>query len=136
MSERVYVPNELLSRLVGFRLISVSFVHDYLQLGFEGETESPVLTCDVTPVVVTAAGGFSDGQPGYSDALRSLVSDYVVRTEEAVGVGLRIELGRGSIVLHPAEEELVGPEIALLKGFDDGRWMCWRPGEDSFEDLG
>ena len=30
---------------------------------------------------------------------------------------------------------MLGPEIALLSGFVDGRWMCWRPGEESFDDL-
>jgi hypothetical protein len=37
--------------------------------------------------------------------------------------------------VHPKADEVPGPEIALLNGFKDGHWMCWRPGEDSFEDL-
>src|SRR4051794_40045180 len=45
-----YVPNELLGRLVGFRLHSVQFVMDYVQLRFDGPTEDmPVLNCDVLP---------------------------------------------------------------------------------------
>ena len=31
-----YVSNELLSRLIGFRLYSVQFVMDYVQLRFDG----------------------------------------------------------------------------------------------------
>ncbi|MET8860251.1 hypothetical protein [Streptomyces sp. NPDC004579] len=63
-----YELNSLLGRLVGFRLYSVQFVMDYVQL-------------------------------------------------------------------HPAASELVGPEIAMLNGFADQRWMVWRPGEEAFEDL-
>lgn len=51
-----YVPNALLGRLVGFRLYSVQFVMDYVQLRFDGPThDMPVLNCDVLPVVETPA---------------------------------------------------------------------------------
>lgn len=131
-----YVPNELLGRLVGFRLYSVQFVLDHVQLRFDGPTQDlPVLTCDAMPAVVTEAGAVPDGQRDYADALRSLIAGTVINTAEATGAGLRIDLDRGSIVLHPTADDLPGPEIAMLSGFKDGRWMCWRPGEDSFEDL-
>lgn len=131
-----YVPNELLSRLVGLRLYSVQFVMDYVQLRFDDPTEDmPVLSCDVMPTVETAAGVIVSGEPGYADALVALIPGEVVRTTEATGSGLRIEFSSGTVVLHPTFDELVGPEIALLGGFADGQWMCWRPGEESFEDL-
>jgi hypothetical protein len=131
-----YEPNELLGRLVGFRLYSVQFVLDYVQLHFDGPTEDmPILNCDVMPAVTISGQTLTDGLPRYADALRSLISGTVVRTEEATGIGLRIELDNGSVVLHPALAELVGPEVAMLHGFTDRHWMCWRPGEDSFEDL-
>ena len=38
-------------------------------------------------------------------------------------------------VLHPQVDDLSGPEIALLGGFEDGSWMCLQPGEESFEYL-
>ena len=56
-------------------------------------------------------------------------------TEEATGIGLRIKLDNGTLELHPALADIEGPEIAVLNGFIDGEWMCWRPGEESFEDL-
>ncbi|MFI9818690.1 hypothetical protein [Saccharothrix variisporea] len=46
-----------------------------------------------------------------------------------------IDLTHGILTLHPTRDEVPGPEIALLNGFTDRQWMCWRPGEDSFEDL-
>jgi hypothetical protein len=131
-----YVPNALLGRLVGFRLYSVQFVMDYVQLRFDGPTEDmPVLNCDVLPVVEAPAGLIAPGQVGYADALRALIPGQVVTTVEETSRGLRIEFDEGAICLHPDSDDVLGPEIALLTGFKDGRWMCWRPGEDSFEDL-
>lgn len=75
------------------------------------------------------------GDPGYADALRALIPREVVATSEKTGSGLRVQFDDGEIVLHPRFDELTGPEIALLNGFDDREWMCWRPGEHSFEDL-
>ncbi|MGI5238909.1 hypothetical protein [Dactylosporangium sp. CA-139066] len=131
-----YVPNALLGRLVGFRLYSVQFVMDYVQLRFDGPTEDmPVLNCDVLPVVETPAGLIVPGQVGYADALRAFIPARVVATVEEPGRGLRIEFDEGTICLHPEADEVPGPEIAVLNGFEDGQWMCWRPGEESFEDL-
>ncbi|BCB88124.1 hypothetical protein Psuf_054370 [Phytohabitans suffuscus] len=131
-----YVPNALLGRLVGLRLYSVEFVMDYVQLRFNGPTKDmPVLNCDVLPVVETPAGLIASGQLGYADALRAFIPGHVVATLEETGRGLRIEFDEGTICLHPKANEVPGPEIALLSGFTDGRWMCWRPGEECFEDL-
>ncbi len=131
-----YVPNELLGRLVGFRLFSVQFVMDYVQLRFDGPTKDlPVLTCDVMPCVERGTDTAADGQIGYADALRGLIPGVVRQTREGTGIGLRIEFDDRAIVVHPHRDDLVSPEIALLQGFEDRRWMCWRPGEDSFEDL-
>jgi hypothetical protein len=122
--------------LVGFRLYSVQFVMDYMQLRFDGPLpDMPVLNCDVMPTVEVGAETLVDGQIGYADASRRLIPSVVRRTQEGTGIGLRVEFDTGAIVVHPAREDLTGPEIALLGGFADRRWMCWRPGEESFEDL-
>jgi len=126
-----YVPNELLSRLVGRNLATVVFLKWYLQLTFDG----PYLNCEAWPSVDLGSGEIQFGEPGYRDALCSLLAEEVVSTREATGVGLVIEFEAGTVRVHPTWDELEGPEIALLGGFDDGAWMCWRPGEESFEDL-
>ena len=71
---------------------------------------------------------------GYADALRKLTPGTASSTVEQTGIGIRIELDSGAIVIHPKMEE-VPVEIAMIMGFTDGAWMVWRPGEDSFEDL-
>ncbi len=109
---------------------------DYVQLRFDGpRDDAPVLNCDVMPIVERGLDALHEGQLGYADALRGLIPGVVQNTREATGVGLRIEFHDGAIVVHPGRDDLSGPEIALLGGFTDGRWMCWRLGEESFEDL-
>jgi hypothetical protein len=132
-----YVPNDLLGRLVGFRLYSVEFVMDYVQFRFDGprSEDMPVLNCDVMPIVEQGDRRVVEEELGYADAVRSLIPGVVRRTREETGSGLRIEFNDGAIVLNPAFDALVGPEIAVLQGFEDGEWMCWRPGEESFEHL-
>lgn len=130
-----YVPNELLSRLIGFRMYSVQFVMDYVQLRFDSDTDDkPFLNCDIWPEVTLDGVTFNEPDLGYADALRRLIPGTVVDTQEATGVGLRLHFERGSIQLHPTLDE-VYVEIAMLGGFSDRDWMVWRPGEDSFEDL-
>ena len=126
-----YVPNELLSRLVGRTLATVVFLKWYLQLTFDG----PILTCEAWPTVDLGGGEIAFGQAGYRDALCSLLAETVVDTREVTGEGLVIELESGFIRVHPSLDDLEGPEIAMLSGFEDRAWMVWRPGEDSFEDL-
>lgn len=130
-------PDPLLARLVGSELAQVVFVGDYLQLRFQGgpTNEFPTLNCDVMPAVERPDGTVRSGGPGYADALVALIPRRVTAAAVRTGHGLRIELGDTAVVVHPSVEELVGPEIALLQGFDDRAWMCWRPGEDGFEDV-
>jgi len=132
-----YVPTDLLSRLVDHRLYSVEFVlNDYVQFRFDGE-QGPghvMLNSYVWPVVRQDGRQWREQELGYADALRRLAPGTVISTSEETGSGIRIELDTGTIVIHPAKEEIF-VEIAELSGFPDGRWMAWRPGEDSFEDL-
>ena len=133
-----YVPNELLSRLVGRRLNAVVFSMDYVILWFDGDPGTSgniTLNCDVYPLVEVGGSVYAERDSGYGDALRSLIPKAVEETAESTGVGIVIAFSSGRLVLHPAAEELAGPEIAMLMGFEDGQWMVWRPGEDSFEDL-
>ncbi|MCP2048961.1 UNVERIFIED_ORG: hypothetical protein J3D58_003033 [Paenarthrobacter nicotinovorans] len=137
MATAPYVPNELLSRLVGDRMYSVEFVlNDYMQLRFDGPADGGpvILNCYVWPAVETAGRLWQEQDLGYADTLRRLTPGIVTSTSEATGRGIHIELDTGTIVIHPEKED-VYVEIAHLMGFPDQAWMVWRPGEDSFEDL-
>lgn len=132
-----YVPNSLLSRLVGFRMYSVTFVlNDYIQLRFDGDSEpgNPYLNVEAWPAVEVAGRVWRESDLGYADALRRLTPGIVQFTSERVDDGIRLGLDTGLIHINPIRSEVV-LEIALLDGFADRHWMCWRPGEDSFEHV-
>lgn len=132
-----YVPNTLLSRLIGDRLVAVTFVLDsYLQLQFDEAR----MNVEVWPVVTFEGRTWNGSDLGYGDSLRRLCGGTVVGTSEKTGDGLSISLSTGEIHINPALEE-VHAEIALLQTRgtpelgEPGEWMCWRPGEESFEHL-
>ncbi len=133
-----YVAGELLGRLVGRSLYQVSFVHDYVQLWFDGDPDSKrdvFLNCEARPRVIVGQKEHQHGDPAWASALVDLIGSEVAGVREATGIGIELEVGDAVLSLHPTVDELEGPEIALLDGFEDGAWMVWRPGEDSFEDL-
>lgn len=133
----MYVANELLSRLIGDRLVAVTFVLDsYIQLQFD----SGRMNVEVWPAVHYDGQVWRGAELGYSDCLRHLCGSKVEATSEKAGDGLRIILATGEIHINPSRNE-VHVEIALLKldsetgESEPGDWMCWRPGEESFEHL-
>jgi hypothetical protein len=133
-----YVPNELLGRLVGRELESVCFYANHAEFIFEGDPNATGyvrLNCDVWPVVEVDGTVHHESDVGYADALRHLIPQEVTATTEAGGSGLCVHFASGRILINPTTEDLVGPEIAMLSGFEDNGWMVWRPGEDSFENL-
>ena len=87
------------------------------------------------PTSAVSVQRFAPTETGWTDALRALISQSVTATHERTGIGVKVDFVTGSTQFHPAESELVGPEIATLNGFDDRSWMTWRPGEDAFKDL-
>ncbi|MFB1297825.1 hypothetical protein ACAG24_020115 [Mycobacterium sp. pW049] len=129
--------NALLSRLIGYHLQSVHLAGGYLQFAFAslGRGDSPVLTFEVMPVLYTSTGPLTNGQPGYTDAIRALIGHHVTGTEEAAGEGFRIEFAETTLTLRPAAEELHGPVIAMLSDFGDSGSRSWRPGVEAFEYL-
>lgn len=133
-----HMSDDLLSRLVGDRMYSVEFVlNDYVQFRFDGSPgEKPVtLNSYVWPRVEFGGRTWEENDLGYADAVRRLTPGTVIATTEQTGRGIRIELDTGAFVIHPSIDE-VYVEIAEIRGWSDGAWMVWRPGEDSFEDVG
>lgn len=132
-----YTPNALLSRLVGDRLVAVTFVlNGDLHLQFDDAS----MNVAVWPTLTADGRVWREPDLGYGDVLRRLCDGTVVSTSEQSGDGLRIVLTTGEIHINPTIEE-VYVEIATLHvraaagSTQPGEWMCWRPGEDSFEHL-
>jgi hypothetical protein len=127
----------VLGSLVASELSSVVFVADYVQLVFwlPGEAGCPTPSCYVWPSVTVGEQPIGIADEGYRDAICSLIGRRVVAADEASGSGLSLVFDQGSIVLRPTAEDLRGPEVAMLTGVADGRWMVWRPGEEAFDYL-
>lgn len=125
-----------LSFLVGMRLYSVVFVLDHVQLMFDGSRDVPsTLTCCVWPTVETQRAVARHGDVGYADTLASLIPNAVVAASATSGAGIRIEWESAAVVLNPTPDDLVGPEIAMLRD-PWSNWWAWRPREDVFSHLG
>ena len=131
----------LLHRLRGGQLISVTFIHDFLELTFEetGEDgqliDSPRLDCLVWPKIVAATHSWTFGAPGYRDALCECIGGTVTLVRDDPASGMQLQLNDRIIEIRPTVGELLGPEIALLHFFETKEWDYWRPGEGTFLDL-
>lgn len=132
-----YAPNEVFSQLVGDRLRAIEIAAgEPLRLAFarSGRNADRVFASRVWPSIERSGGTWRDGDMGYTDLLRQLIGADVTGTSEQPRRGLRIDLTRGSLIINPRRVE-PSRDIALLSGFEDGRWMAWWPGDYAFEDL-
>lgn len=131
----------LLHRLTGAQLISVTFIHDFLELTFEeigkdGQLiDSPRLDCLVWPKIVIAGRETVFGVAGYRDALCECVDASVTAVRDDATSGLQLQFPDRSLVIRPTIDEVLGPEIALLHFPDTTGLQVWRPGEEAFAYL-
>jgi hypothetical protein len=131
----------LLHRLTGAQLISVTFIHDFLELTFEeiakdGQLiDSPRLDCLVWPKIVIAAHERPFGVAGYRDALCECIDASVTAVRDDVISGIQLQFPDRSLVIRPTIDEVPGPEIALLRFSDTIGIQVWRPGEGTFAYL-
>lgn len=111
---------QALCEVEGEVLSSVEFVHDYVQLHFDGKT----LTAYTLPAIELERAPLSSGQPGYRDGLCREIGQRVVRAEaHDEAVSLSFESG-AIISISLREQDYKGPE-ALQFSLSDGRmWVA------------
>ncbi len=114
----------LIDAIVGEQLSEVIFIHDYIQLTFQG----PRLTAWTTPQVNTGTGWLKYKEAGYCDALCSCIGATVQRAlvvqDKVTGadVELYFEFVDGAIIsvsTKPDDIRPGGAEAAMLET-DDG----------------
>ncbi|MCB9682049.1 MAG: hypothetical protein H6733_11345 [Alphaproteobacteria bacterium] len=100
--------------LAGRSLSSVEFVHDYVQLRFDG----PCLTAYVWPSLHVGGVTLCVDDTGYRDALVGRIGAGVVAASVEPDVAISIEFDDGWTVRVSlrAEDYGVGPEAAVLSG--------------------
>jgi hypothetical protein len=112
MTEPLHEP---VIRLVGEELATVTFVRDYVQLGFDG----PLLT-SLTPLVVTdTSGRVTSGDDQFRNRLCDLIGKQVTGVDLRAEDALFIRFGDGSSVsLSLRADDYPGPEAVNFRGAD------------------
>ena len=105
--------------LEGERLSSVVFIHDYVQLGFDGTG----LTINASLTVVTGGKSYKKGEPCYRDALCERIGQTVRRAFTVTGKQIVIQFENDSeIIISLRPEDQVSPEAAVL--YSDSQPIC------------
>ena len=104
-------------------LSSVEFVQDYLQLHFDG----PLLTLYVWPDVADADGiSIAFGEPGYRDALCSVIGEIVTQPELNEGRSLTVEFENGTVfALSLRDEDLDVAEAGSFRAATDDELLVF-----------
>jgi hypothetical protein len=126
------VSDSLLDALVDDQLGSVTFVMDYVQLGFGNASFSAY----VWPTVVIGDATLQLGDPGYRDAMCAFIGHSVTAAQESPAGGLLVRFALGDVVTNPEPTDMEGAEIAQLRVYDPLTQVTsvavWRPGEGVF----
>lgn len=114
---------DFLKILVGEKLSSVTFVMDYLQLDFDGNS----FNLHVWPSVTVGNMVYKFGEPSYRDQLCSLITQVVkeARGQESQNLTIMFNTGDSfSVSLDPNNPELASPEIAIFT-YRDNNWYVF-----------
>jgi hypothetical protein len=97
---------DALGRLVGCELASVTFVRDYVQLGFDG----PGMNAYTMPTVTCGAESLTTEQPGYRDSLCGQIGSRV-KSAEVDEQQVSIIFESGAVVsISIRDDDYRGPE--------------------------
>ena len=103
------IANTRLPEVIGQALSAVAFVHDYVELHFDGK----ILRALAAPLVRTASGVFTFPAPGSRDALCGLIGKYVVDVVIQEDSEIEVRFDENTCVQVPLSAEArVGPEAA------------------------
>ncbi|WP_155121174.1 hypothetical protein [Bryobacter aggregatus] len=109
-----------LSELRGRTLSSVEFVHDYLQLHFDG----PTLTAYTLPIITKLGETLRLGQNGYRDALCGEIGS-VVEAAEAEHDDVTLTFQDGAVVsISVRDQDYRGPEALQLTLDEQRIWVA------------
>jgi hypothetical protein len=110
---------DALGELVRHALSSVTFVADYVQLGFDG----PGMNAYTTPIVTCGSESLSLGQPGYRDSLCGQIGCIVERSEvDDQRVSIVFENG-AVISISLRDDDYRGPEALEFSLDKDRIWV-------------
>lgn len=109
---------QLLQSIVGEQLSSVEFVHDYVQLRFDG----PTLTAVTQPTVRVSGRQFRWDEPGFRDELCRRIARKVLSAHITPGDSLRIEFDDGAVVAVSLAQKDYRAAEAVKFDVDPSQW--------------
>lgn len=116
---------------VGEYLSSVTFVMDYLQLGFSDYG----FNMYSWPILTIASETLTHTKAGYKDAMCSLIGETITRIDEYLDLGLTLRFKNGASISLPLRvgRDFPGPEIAEFHGPEPGSKVIWQAGDAPFD---
>ena len=117
---------DLLADLIGEELESVTFVRDYVQLGFN----NPGINLYVWPFIHSGDLALKRPDVGYTDALIGLINSRLAGVDELLDQGLVFDFDDGTRLAVPLDGTgLVGPEVAMYTDPRSQEIVVWHPNE-------
>ncbi|BBH19470.1 hypothetical protein Back11_08150 [Paenibacillus baekrokdamisoli] len=109
----------LLKAIETSEMSSVVFIRDYIQLVFENDKETVILTAFTLPTVLIKNELFNKQVVGYCDALCSLINQAVKKAlvEEGIAISLLFE-NEELVKISLREEDYKGTEAAMFSSVD------------------
>lgn len=111
-----------LAQIIGQRMSAVSFVHDYVEVHFDGK----ILRSLTNPRVVSSRGQLTFPEPGSRDALCELIGKSVVNVIVQAPEYIEVRFGASAFVRIPlSNPERIGPEAAHFVPGDNQPIEVW-----------
>ena len=119
-----------LQSVVGEYLSSVTFVMDYLQIGFSGYG----FTMNSWPTITMQSRTLAYEDGGYKDALCSLIGETVTEVDEYWDTGLRLQFKNASYINLALKvgHDFPCPEVASFSTPKRSFAIVWSAGEEPF----
>jgi hypothetical protein len=108
--------------LVGEQLNAVCFVHDYVELCFDG----PIVRAFTGPIVKSGNESLAFPDPGSRDSLCSMLGDVVADLEVDDERHIMLRFSSGKIIIIPVDfDSRAGPEAAHFAVPKDNVMEVW-----------
>lgn len=112
----------ILAPLIGEPVSAVAFVTDYVELHFNG----PIFRCIADPTVTCGLSQFTFPEPGFRDAICSLIGERPVEVEVIDDVRITLRFARGCTLSVPLDADSArGGESAHFVGGRNEPVQVW-----------
>jgi flagellar basal body P-ring protein FlgI len=112
---------DTLTALVGKRMISVIFIWDYMQFGFDDAT----ITAVTNPTVSAGGHTLQLGEAGYRDRLCDQIGSIITSAAAVPDEEIAIGFSSGANLHISLKPDDYRAAEAVIIDIDDGKWAVW-----------